>query len=253
MEKENPQHPDNTPKEPEVGPEMPVPEPTLVPSPEAPEVSPEPEIPHPKPEPAPGPEVPQPQTIPEVPNPQPEIMPDRPVTTQPETVDPFISQKQSEERGTSQQDTAATQAVPYADLPNSSALANTGIKPKWNWGAFSFTMWFGIANRAYLGLLILIGLIPWIGWIFAIVWMIVYGFNGEKWALENRSNHYRDEEEFRKIMDGWNRAGLIAFIVGIAALLLVILLFSVIAMVLFNNMHFIEDQFNQNYNSFSNY
>ncbi len=32
-----------------------------------------------------------------------------------------------------------------------------------------FHMWFGIANRAYLGLLILIGLIPWIGWIFGIV------------------------------------------------------------------------------------
>ncbi|MCT0033762.1 hypothetical protein EFE21_13690, partial [Lactococcus lactis subsp. lactis] len=91
----------------------------------------------------------------------------------------------------------------YADIPQNRSLENQDeIKTKWNWGAFSFPMWFGIANRAYLGLLILIGLIPWIGWIFGIVWMIVFGFNGEKWALENRDNKYRDEEEFRKVMDG---------------------------------------------------
>lgn len=76
-------------------------------------------------------------------------------------------------------------------------------------------MWFGIANRAYLGLLILLTLVPWVGWIFGIVWMIVFGFHGEKWALENRDNKYRDEEEFRKVMDGWNRAGFVAFIIGI--------------------------------------
>lgn len=62
----------------------------------------------------------------------------------------------------------------YADIPQNRSLENQDeIKTKWNWGAFSFPMWFGIANRAYLGLLILIGLIPWIGWIFGIVWMIV--------------------------------------------------------------------------------
>lgn len=57
----------------------------------------------------------------------------------------------------------------YADIPQNRSLENQDeIKTKWNWGAFSFPMWFGIANRAYLGLLILIGLIPWIGWIFGI-------------------------------------------------------------------------------------
>ena len=109
--------------------------------------------------------------------------------------------------------TPTSSSTAYED--RSSQPEKAPIKTKWNWGAFSFTLFFGVAHRAYLGLLILLGLIPWIGPIFALVWAIIFGFHGEKWALENPDNHYRDEEEFRKIMDGWNRAGLVGFIIGI--------------------------------------
>lgn len=110
-------------------------------------------------------------------------------------------------------------------------------------------MWFGIANRAYLGLLILIGLIPWIGWIFGIVWMIVFGFNGEKWALENRDNKYRDEEEFRKVMGGWNRAGFVAFIIGIVLFVIAILILIFVLVFAFNN----YNNFDNGYRDFVNY
>ncbi|KZK07233.1 hypothetical protein AB996_0925 [Lactococcus cremoris] len=138
----------------------------------------------------------------------------------------------------------------YADIPVQT-LSEEGdeIKTKWNWGAFALTMWFGIANRAYLGLLILLGLVPWIGWIFAIVWMIVFGFHGEKWALENRDNHFRDEEEFRKVMDGWNRAGFIAFIIGIVVVAIVILVSIFLLVAVFNG----YNNFDNGYYDFGNY
>lgn len=138
----------------------------------------------------------------------------------------------------------------YQDIPQNSELVQ-GIKTKWNWGAFSLTMWFGIAHRAYLGLLILLMAIPWIGPIFGLVWMIIFGFNGERWALENKENHYRDEEEFRKIMDGWNRAGLIAFIIGVAIIVLLVLILSILLIFVFNNFNFFQEQINQNYHNFN--
>ncbi|GAA5430092.1 hypothetical protein [Lactococcus lactis] len=138
----------------------------------------------------------------------------------------------------------------YADIPQNRSLENQDeIKTKWNWGAFALTMWFGIANRAYLGLLILLTLVPWVGWIFGIVWMIVFGFNGEKWALENRDNKYRDEEEFRKVMDGWNRAGFVAFIIGIVLFVIAILILIFVLVFAFNS----YNNFDNGYRDFGNY
>jgi hypothetical protein len=143
---------------------------------------------------------------------------------------------------------APVQTESYADAPVKKLDKNESeIKTKWNWGAFSFTMWFGIGNRAYLGLLILLGMVPWIGWIFAIVWMIIFGLNGEKWALQNHDNNYRDEEEFRKIMDSWNRAGFIGFIIGAAVLVLSLIVLAIVVGFAFNNLDLIHNQINQNY------
>lgn len=82
------------------------------------------------------------------------------------------------------------------------------IKTKWNWGAFANPIWFAIANKSWL---LLLNLVP----VLNIFWIFYGGFNAEKWALQNPDNNYRDEEEFRKIMDGWNRAGLVMFVVSI--------------------------------------
>lgn len=114
----------------------------------------------------------------------------------------------------------------YADIPQNRSLENQDeIKTKWNWGAFSFPMWFGI------------------------VWMIVFGFNGEKWALENRDNKYRDEEEFRKVMDGWNRAGFVAFIIGIVLFVIAILILIFVLVFAFNS----YNNFDNGYRDFGNY
>ncbi|WP_367600248.1 hypothetical protein [Lactococcus garvieae] len=125
----------------------------------------------------------------------------------------------------------------YADEPFlADNRVKSGITPKWNWGAMAMPVFFGVANRSYLGLLSLLVVIPWIGWIFGIVWAIVFGLNGERWALQNPDNRYRDEEEFRKVMDGWNRAGLVAFIIGAVVTVLLLLFFMIIGAAIFSNM-----------------
>ncbi|MFC4653167.1 hypothetical protein ACFO26_09655 [Lactococcus nasutitermitis] len=114
------------------------------------------------------------------------------------------------------------QMLSFPDNEDTSTMA---FKTKWNWGAFSMPLVFGIAHRSYLGLLVLLGMVPFIGWIFGFVWMIVFGINAEKWTLNNLDNHYRDEEEFRKIMDTWNLAGIVVFIIGVVIAVLSIFLF----------------------------
>ncbi|MDR2059582.1 MAG: hypothetical protein LBP66_05565 [Lactococcus lactis] len=170
-----------------------------------------------------------------------------PVIAEPVIAEPVIAA--SEPLDSKVEEKTSEQSA-YADIPQNRSLENQDeIKTKWNWGAFALTMWFGIANRAYLGLLILLTLVPWVGWIFGIVWMIVFGFNGEKWALENRDNKYRDEEEFRKVMDGWNRAGFVAFIIGIVLFVIAILILIFVLVFAFNS----YNNFDNGYRNFGNY
>ncbi|MCT1192979.1 hypothetical protein EFL98_10670 [Lactococcus lactis] len=170
-----------------------------------------------------------------------------PVIAEPVIAEPVIAA--SEPLDSKVEEKTSEQSA-YADIPQNRSLENQDeIKTKWNWGAFALTMWFGIANRAYLGLLILLTLVPWVGWIFGIVWMIVFGFNGEKWALENRDNKYRDEEEFRKVMEGWNRAGFVAFIIGIVLFVIAILILIFVLVFAFNS----YNNFDNGYRDFGNY
>ncbi len=100
---------------------------------------------------------------------------------------------------------------------------------KWNWGAFIDPFGFGIGNRAYLCLLVLIP-------IFNIVWIFISGAKAEQWALSNQDNHYRDEQEFRNVMDSWKRAGFVQFIIAAAVVVLYILIFILFGAVLFSNL-----------------
>lgn len=94
---------------------------------------------------------------------------------------------------------------------------------KWNWGAFVSWMFFSVGNRTYLGFL---NLIP----VFNIFWIFWTAAHAELWALENPDNNYRDEEEFRKVMDSWNRGGLVIFLVSLLFLILYsIFIFSIIS------------------------
>ena len=77
------------------------------------------------------------------------------------------------------------------------------VPGRFNWGAFSLTLIWGIGNRCYITLLCLV---PIVGFVMP----FVAGFKGNAWAYEN--NRYRDMEEFSQVQDTWNRAGFVCFI-----------------------------------------
>jgi len=86
---------------------------------------------------------------------------------------------------------------------------------KWNWGAFSFNIIWGIGNHAYLTLLCLVPLLN-------IVWIFICGANGNKWAWQ--SGQFKNVEEFLAVQKTWNRAGLFMFIIQVVLVIPMILL-----------------------------
>ena len=75
-----------------------------------------------------------------------------------------------------------------------------------NWGAFTLGAIWALGNKLYL--LAILGFIPLVN----IVLAFVAGFKGNEWAA--RSLDYRDMEEFARIQETWNRAGLISLIIA---------------------------------------
>lgn len=88
---------------------------------------------------------------------------------------------------------------------------------KWNWGAFMFNIIWGIGNRSYLTLLCLIP-------IFNIVWIFVCGAKGNQWAWQK--GNYASAEEFMKVQQTWNRAGLAWFILMIVMIIIYVIILA---------------------------
>ncbi len=95
----------------------------------------------------------------------------------------------------------------------------------WNWGAFMYSIFWGIGNKTYLPLLTLIP-------IFNIVWVFVVGFKGNEWAWQK--GDYQDVETFKAVQATWNRAGLVQFIVAIVIFVLYMFVFASLVTSLIN-------------------
>lgn len=95
---------------------------------------------------------------------------------------------------------------------------------KFNWGAFVLGWIWGVGNRTYIALLAFLAIIPWVGWIFGIVWMFVLGFKGNEWAW--KSGEFKNLEEFLVTQRTWNRAGFVCFWVYLALIIITIILLS---------------------------
>lgn len=67
---------------------------------------------------------------------------------------------------------------------------------------------FALGNRTYLAFL---NLIP----VFNLFWIFWTAAHAKQWALD--VNKYNSPEEFRKVMNTWNRGGFILFIINIVA------------------------------------
>ncbi len=88
----------------------------------------------------------------------------------------------------------------------------------WNWGAFFFTWIWGLFNGAYVTLW---GLLLWFVPLGNIVWAIVCGLNGNRWAWQGKP--WTSSEHFRSVQHKWALAALIFFLVAVVAPLLILL------------------------------
>ena len=84
---------------------------------------------------------------------------------------------------------------------------------RWNWGAFSFTWIWGLANHTYIALL---GLIPGVG----VVMRFVLGVKGNDWAWRNK--WWDSVDHFKRTQRKWAWAALFVFVpiclIGILAI-----------------------------------
>ena len=97
----------------------------------------------------------------------------------------------------------------------------------WNWGAFSFNIFWGIGNKTYLPLLCLI---PYFGFI----WIFVCGFKGNEWAWKKGNYSMKDIGKFLTIQKTWNRGGIARFIIGLIGITLLFILNMIIFTSLIN-------------------
>lgn len=128
----------------------------------------------------------------------------------------------------------ATRDEPRVGLANSEFQRGNQEVPeeikKWNWGAFSLNIIWGIGNKTYLPLLCLIPL-------FNFVWVFICGFKGNEGAW--RDGNYTDVETFKQVQKTWNRAGIAMFIIQIV----IILLYLVFVVFILSSLWYIRDSF----------
>ena len=84
----------------------------------------------------------------------------------------------------------------------------------WNWGAFFLSWIWGIGNRVWISLVVLVlGFIPVVGGIGALIMAVVLGLKGNEWAWQNRE--FESVEQFKKVQKAWAIWGLVVFVLGL--------------------------------------
>jgi len=92
---------------------------------------------------------------------------------------------------------------------------------RWNWGAFFFTWIWGLFNGAYVTLW---GLLAWVVPFGGLVWSIVCGMNGDRWAWQGKA--WESPEHFRATQHAWAVAALVLFLIGVLASILIVVLLT---------------------------
>ncbi|MFH0864459.1 MAG: zinc ribbon domain-containing protein [Candidatus Gottesmanbacteria bacterium] len=73
----------------------------------------------------------------------------------------------------------------------------------WNWGAAGLTWIWGLSNRVWISLLVIVPVIN-------LFWWIVLGINGNKWAWQ-AGGYKKGEKAFEKQQHSWKIIGIIIF------------------------------------------
>ena len=116
---------------------------------------------------------------------------------------------------------------------NTSGMGEKSIVPptvmnQFNWGAFLCTWIWGIANKTYITLIILIaGFIPFMSLILSI-W---FGFKGNEWAWRNK--RFESEAAFHEYQIFWVKISLI--FIGVMIFVSLIIAAMVFAIVMHND------------------
>jgi len=79
----------------------------------------------------------------------------------------------------------------------------------WCWGAFTFTWIWGLWNHVWISLIVLVGLIPYIGWPVMFIVSIWLGIQGHLLAWQG--GRFGSLQQFQDTMRVWNKWGLYFF------------------------------------------
>ena len=106
------------------------------------------------------------------------------------------------------------------DLANNSGQGGDSpvldiVSKRFNWGAFFLNWIWGLGNRSYITLLVfpavILGLVPFVGYIAQIGLLIWFGIKGNTWAWQNKQ--WRSVEHFHEVQKKWAIWGIVTFIV----------------------------------------
>ena len=95
------------------------------------------------------------------------------------------------------------------------------VSKRFCWGAFFLNWIWGLGNKTYITLLILlIASIPFVGIVAMLGCQIWFGIKGNKWAWQNK--RWKSIEHFHSVQKNWAITGLILFILNLSILVLVL-------------------------------
>ena len=123
-----------------------------------------------------------------------------------------------------QQQTPVNNSVNQSNLnqqiaTNTSGQGKNSVVPPevkgWSWGAFFWSLVWAVANRVWIGLLVLI---PYVG----LIMLPVLGFKGREWAW--KSKHWDSIEQFNKVQRKWSFWGVLLMGTAWISILLLILI-----------------------------
>ncbi len=86
---------------------------------------------------------------------------------------------------------------------------------KWNWGAFFFGWLWAVCNGIYWPLIVII---PYIGWVAALIINIILGVKGNEWAWN--AKQWNSFDHFLSTQKKWTMAALYVFVGSIALIFL---------------------------------
>ena len=97
--------------------------------------------------------------------------------------------------------------VPRGRITTRAPIDRESVPPGvtgWSWGAFFLSLIWGLFNRVWISLLMLV---PFVNW----VMMFVLAIKGKEWAW--KAGNWRSVRHFRRTQHNWSIAGWIYFLI----------------------------------------